>query len=186
MDYDTIYLETQEQMDKALQHAVIEFGKLHTGKATPAMLEGLPVDVEAYGTTMPIRDMAAITSPDARTLQVQPWDKQTAGPIERAIRNAGLGFNPVVRGPAIIVPVPELSGERRRELAKIASHLAEEGRVGVRKARHNAMDQLKKLKAEVSEDDIKRYEKEVQEMTDDHVKKINDALEAKEKELLTV
>lgn len=186
MDYETIFLEAQENMDKAFKHVVLEFGKLHTGKATPAMIEGLMVEVESYGTTMPVREMAAISTPDARTLLIQPWDKATAGPIERAIRNAGLGFNPVVRGPGIIVPVPELSGDRRRDLAKVASHLAEEGRVGIRKARHVALDELKKLKSEISEDDIKRHEKEIQEETDAHVKKIGDALEAKEKELLTV
>lgn len=186
MDYDTLYLETQELMDKAIQHTLHEFAKLHTGKATPAMLEGLPVEVEAYGSTMALREIAAVTAPDSRTLSIQPWDKATGGPIEKAIRNAGLGFNPIVRGTNILVPVPELSGERRRELVKIASTLAEEGRVSVRQARHHAMDQLKKMKSEVSEDDIKRYEKEIQEETDNHVKKINDALHAKEEELLKV
>lgn len=188
MDYETILLEAQELMDKAVQHTLYEFSTIHTGKATPAMIENLPVHVEAYGTSMSLRELGAITTPDNHTLQVQPWDKTTAGAIDKAIRGANLGLNPISRGPTLLVPIPELSGDRRKELVKIASNHAEDGRVSVRQARHHAMDQLKKLKAEghVSEDDIKRYEKEVQEETDEHVKKINEALEAKEKELLEV
>jgi ribosome recycling factor len=188
MDYETILLEAQELMDKALQHTLHEFSTIHTGKATPAMIENLPVHVEAYGTSMALRELGAITTPDNHTLQVQPWDKTTAGAIDKAIRSANLGLNPISRGPTLLVPIPELSGDRRKELVKIAANHAEDGRVSVRQARHHAMDQLKKLKAEghVSEDDIKRHEKEVQEETDGHVKKINEALEAKEKELLEV
>lgn len=185
-DIETILLETTEMMDKSVQHTVHEFAKIHTGKATPAMLENLPVDIEAYGTSMAIREIAAITAPDNRTLQITPWDKGTQGPIERAIRNAGLGLNPLSRGTTILVPIPELSGDRRRELVKITSHLAEEGRISVRQARHHAMDRLKAIKAEISEDDYKRYEKEIQEETDAHVKRINSAFEAKEQELLKV
>lgn len=188
MDYETILLETQDLMEKAVEHTLREFSNIHTGKATPAMIENLPVHVEAYGTNMALRELAAITTPDSHTLQVQPWDKSTAGPIEKAIRSAGLGLNPVTRGAGIIVPIPELSGERRREMVKIAAGHAEDGRVSIRKARHHAMDLLKKLKAEghESEDDIKRYEKEVQEETDKSVKRVNDALESKEQDLLKV
>ena len=188
MDYETILLETQELMEKAVEHTLREFSNIHTGKATPAMIENLSVPVESYGTSMALRELAAITTPDSHTLQVQPWDKSTAEPIEKAIRSANLGLNPVTRGAGIIVPIPELSGERRREMVKMAASHAEEGRVSIRKARHHAMDQLKKLKAEghVSEDDIKRHEKEIQDETDKSVKSVNEALESKEKELLTV
>lgn len=188
MDYETILLETQDMMEKAVQHTRREFANIHTGKATPAMIENISVHVEAYGTNMALRELAAITTPDSHTLQVQPWDKGTSGPIEKAIRAANLGLNPITRGAGIIVPIPELSGERRREMVKMAASHAEDGRVSIRKVRHQAMDLLKKLKAEghESEDNIKRYEKEVQEETDKSVKAINDALEAKEKELLTV
>lgn len=188
MDYETILLETQEMMEKTVQHTRREFANIHTGKATPAMIENLPVHVEAYGTNMALRELAAITTPDNHTLQVQPWDKGTSGPIEKAIRAANLGLNPITRGAGILVPIPELSGERRREMVKMAAGHAEDGRVSIRKARHHAMDLLKKLKAEghESEDNIKRYEKEIQEETDKSVKAINEALEAKEKELLTV
>ncbi|MGA1205270.1 MAG: ribosome recycling factor [Opitutales bacterium] len=188
MDYETIILEAQEMMDSAVKHTLHEFSNLHTGKATPAMIENVPVYVESYGTNMAIRELGAITTPDLHTLQVTPWDKSTSGAIEKAIREANLGLNPIARGATILVPIPELSGDRRRDLVKMASSHAEEGRVSIRQARHHAMDQLKKLKADghVSEDDIKRHEKEIQEETDSHVKKINEALEAKEKELLTI
>lgn len=188
MDYETILLETQELMDKALRHTLHEFSNLHTGKATPAMIENLHVHVESYGTSMSLRELAAITTPDLHTLQVQPWDKGTQGAIEKAIREANLGLNPIARGSTILVPIPELSGDRRRDLVKMAASHAEEGRISVRKARHQAMDQLKQMKSEghVSEDDIKRYEKEIQEETDQYVEKINKALEAKEKDLLQV
>ncbi|MGC9451396.1 MAG: ribosome recycling factor [Oceanipulchritudo sp.] len=188
MDYETILLETQEMMDKAVEHTLHEFSNIHTGKATPAMIENISVHVESYGTTMAIRELGAITTPDLHTLQVTPWDKGTSGAIEKAIREANLGLNPIARGATILVPIPELSGDRRKELVKMAASHAEEGRVSVRQARHHAMDELKKLKTDghVSEDDIKRHEKEIQEETDGHVAKINEALEKKEKDLLTV
>lgn len=188
MDYETILLETQDSMDKALKHTLHEFSNIHTGKATPAMIENVPVWVEAYGANMAIRELGAITTPDNHTLQITPWDKGTSGAIDKAIRGANLGLNPLSRGSTILVPIPELSGDRRKELVKVAAGHAEDGRVAVRQIRHHALDQLKKLKTEghVSEDDIKRHEKEIQEETDSHVQRINDALAAKEKELLTV
>jgi ribosome recycling factor len=188
MDWETILLEAQELMDKAVNHTMHEFTNIHTGKATPAMIENIAVHVESYGTNMAIRELGAITTPDLHTLQVQPWDKGTSGAIEKAIREANLGLNPIARGATILVPIPELSGDRRKELVKMAASHAEEGRVSVRQARHHAMDGLKGLKAEghVSEDDIKRHEKEIQDETDAHVKTINDALQEKEKELLAV
>lgn len=188
MDYETILLETQELMSKALAHTLNEFSNIHTGKATPAMIENISVHIEAYGSNMAIRELGAITTPDNHTLQVQPWDKGTSGAIEKAIRGANLGLNPIARGPTILIPIPELSGDRRKEMVKIAANHAEDGRISVRKARHQAMDQLKKLKADghVSEDDIKRHEKEIQEETDSHVARINEALALKEQELLKV
>lgn len=188
MDFDEIMLETEEKMEKALNHTLHEFSTLHTGKATPAMIESLQVPVEAYGTSMALRELAAITTPDSRTLSVQPWDKNTAKAIEKAIRNANLGFNPVARGNTVIIPVPELSGDRRRDLTKICSAHAEDGRVSIRQARHDAMDGIKKIKADghESEDNIKIFEKEVQALTDKYVERINEAYQAKEKELLQV
>lgn len=188
MDWETILLEVQEMMDKAVNHALHEFANIHTGKATPAMIENIQVFVESYGSNMAIRELGAITTPDLHTLQVQPWDKGTSPAVEKAIREAGLGLNPISRGATVLIPIPELSGDRRKELVKMAASHAEEGRVSVRQARHHAMDELKKLKADghVSEDDIKRHEKDIQEETDNHVKSINEALESKEKELLAV
>lgn len=188
MDFDDILLEAQDSMDKAVQHALHEFASIHTGKATPSMVDGVQVHVEAYGTSMPVRDLGAVTTPDARSIQITPWDKSVSGAIEKAIRAAGLGLNPVSRGTVIFVPVPELSGERRKDLVKVAAGHAEEGRISVRKARQAAMDALKTLKAEghTSEDDIKRHEQEIQKETDAHVEKINEALKAKEGELLKV
>lgn len=188
MDFETIILEAEELMDRAVKHTFHEFTNIHTGKATPAMIENISVRVESYGTSMAIKELGAITTPDLHTLQVTPWDKGTSGAVEKAIREANLGLNPISRGATILVPIPELSGDRRRELVKMAASHAEEGRISVRKARHHAMDLLKKLKTDghVSEDDVKRHEKEVQDMTDLHVTQINVALEAKEKDLLTV
>lgn len=188
MDYEEIYLEAQEGMDSAVNHTLAEFRNLHTGKASPSMIDGIQVHVEAYGTSMPIRDLGAVTTPDARTITVTPWDKTVLTAIEKTIRAANLGFNPSVRGNIIYVPVPELSGERRREMVKMAGVHAEAGRVAVRKARQQAMDALKALKAEghTSEDDIKRFEKEIQDETDAHVEKINQALKDKEADLLKV
>jgi ribosome recycling factor len=188
MDFDEILLEAQDSMDKVLRHTLHEFSSIHTGKATPAMVDHVAVHIEAYGTSMPVRDLAAVTTPDARTIQITPWDRSTITPIEKAIRSAGLGLNPATKGTTIYVPVPELSGDRRREMVKMAAAHAEDGRVGVRKARHDAMEALKKLKAEghTSEDDIKRFETEIQKETDAHVEKINVALKAKEADLLQV
>ena len=188
MDFETIYLETQDLMEKAVSHTTQEFSKIHTGKATPSMIENLNVHVEAYGTSMALKEISAITTPDSRTLQVQPWDKSTLEAINKAIRTANLGLNPIARGANILVPIPELSGDRRKELVKMASSHAEDGRISVRKARHFAMDSLKKFKEEesVSEDDIKRHEKDIQDETDQSIEKINKALEAKEKELLSI
>src|SRR5690554_173472 len=112
MDYDEILLEAQEGMDNALKHTLAEFQKLHTGKATPAMVDSLQVYVEAYGSAMPIRELGAVTTPDSRTIQIQPWDRSTLTPIEKTIRSANLGLNPSVRGTMVFVPVPELSGDR--------------------------------------------------------------------------
>jgi ribosome recycling factor len=136
---------------------------------------------------MKLRDVAAITTPDARTIQIQPWDKSTAQPIEKALIDAKLGITPVVNGELIRMPIPELSGERREELCKMAQGFAENSRIGIRASRKEAMDALKEAqKNGLPEDDFKRSEKEVQKNTDDAVTKINQALAAKEKDLRTV
>lgn len=186
MDEDDIFLNFEEAIEKATEHASREFSAVNTGKANPQMVEGIMV--EAYGSHMAIRDMAAISTPDPRTIAVTPWDKSTLQAIEKAIQTSSIGITPAIMGDVIRLPLPELTGERRQELVKFVSKHAEDARVGVRKARHDAMDSIKKLQKEgsISEDDLKRCEKEIQTGTDDGIKKINDLLAAKEKDLLTV
>ena len=172
-------------MNKSIDHVTHEFSTLHTGKANSSMVENITVDV--YGSSMKLRDVAAITTPDARTIQIQPWDKSTAQPIEKALIDAKLGITPIVNGELIRMPIPELSGERREELCKMAQGFAENSRIGIRASRKEAMDALKEAqKNGLPEDDFKRSEKEVQKNTDDAVTKINQALAAKEKDLRTV
>ncbi|MDA7822373.1 ribosome recycling factor [Opitutales bacterium] len=172
-------------MKKSVDHVLNEFATLHTGKANPSLVEGVTVDV--YGSSMKLRDVAAITTPDARTLQIQAWDKGTVGPIEKALIDAKLGISPVVTGELIRLPVPELSGERREELCKMAQGYAENGRIGIRASRKDGLDALKSLQKDgLPEDDFKRAEKDVQKMTDDMVNQINQAVTAKEADLRKV
>jgi ribosome recycling factor len=185
METDSIFNKMNQDMNKSIDHVTHEFSTLHTGKANSSMVENITVDV--YGSSMKLRDVAAITTPDARTIQIQPWDKSTAQPIEKALIDAKLGITPIVNGELIRMPIPELSGERREELCKMAQGFAENSRIGIRASRKEAMDALKEAqKNGLPEDDFKRSEKEVQKNTDDAVTKINQALAAKEKDLRTV
>ncbi len=181
-----ILTELQARMKKSLDHTLHEFGTIRTGKASPAMVEG--VMVEAYGTAMRLRDCAAITTPDARLIQITPWDKSIIRNVEKALQTANLGINPIVDGGIIRMPLPELSRERRQEFVKVAHKLAEEGRVSVRNSRHEAMETAKRQQKEgkLSEDDARRIEKEIQVATDRSMKDIDTHLAAKEKELTTV
>ncbi len=178
--------EAQARMKKAVEHTLHEFSTIHTGKASPAMVES--VMVEAYGSMMPLKGCAAITTPDPRMIQIQPWDKGLTRAIEKALQMANIGVNPVVDGQVIRLPFPELSKERRQEFVKTAHRLAEEGRVAVRHVRRDAMEATKKLKKDgkISEDDEKRLEKDVQTATDKSIKDIDAHLAHKEKDLMTV
>lgn len=185
METDSIFSKLKEDMQKSVDHVLNEFATLHTGKANPSMVEGVTVDV--YGSSMKLRDVAAITTPDQRTLQIQAWDKGTVSPIEKALIDAKLGINPVVTGELIRLPIPELSGERREELCKMAQGYAENGRIGVRASRKDGLDALKALQKDgLPEDDFKRAEKDVQKLTDDMVNQINQAVTAKESDLRKV
>ena len=185
MELDAIFTKLKEDMGKPVEHVLQEFSKLHTGKASTTMVEN--IDVTAYGSTMKLRDMAAITTPDLRTIQIQPWDKSVVGDIEQALLSSKIGITPLVAGEVIRLPIPELSGERREELCKSAQAMAEHGRVGVRGARKEALDNLKSAQKDgLSEDDFKRAEKNVQEETDAHVGRINDSLAVKESDLRQV
>ncbi len=178
--------EMQVKMKKALDFVLHEFSSIHTGKASPLMVEG--VFVEIYGSQMRIKDCAAITTPDARLIQIQPWDKGAVQAIIKGIQQANLGLNPSVDGNVVRIPLPELSRERRQEFVKVANRMAEEGRVQMRNVRRDTMDALKKAQKDgkMSEDDLKRAEKDVQTATDKMIKEINDHLAKKEKELTAV
>ncbi len=174
--------EAQTKMKKAVDHTLHEFSSIHTGKATPAMVEG--VMVEAYGSMMRIKDCAAITTPDARMISIQPWDKGVTQAIVKGIQMANIGLNPTVDGNIVRIGLPEMSRERRQEFVKVAHRLAEEGRVHVRNVRRDVMESVKKAK--LPEDDAKRTEKEIQTLTDKSIEDINKHLASKEKELLAV
>jgi ribosome recycling factor len=176
--------KAREQMEKAVEAVAREFASVRTGKATPALLD--TVRVEAYGTHVPLNQVATVTAPEPRLLVVQPWDKGLVGAVERAIRSADLGLNPATDGAVIRVPIPPLTEERRRELVKLLHKMAEEGRVSVRHARQVAKEALEKARreGELSEDDERRHLKELQKETDEHIGRIDEMLKAKEKEVL--
>jgi ribosome recycling factor len=174
--------DAQAKMKKAVDYTLHEFSSIHTGKATPAMVEG--VMVEAYGSQMRLKECAAISTPDARLILIQPWDVSLIKAVEKGLQAANLGINPIVDGKAVRVPLPEMSRERRQEFVKTANRQAEEGRVHVRNVRRDALEAAKKAK--LPEDDSKRLEKDIQTSTDKAIKDINDHLAHKEKELLTV
>lgn len=177
-----ILTETQAKMKKAVDHTLHEFSSIHTGKATPAMVETVMVD--AYGTQTPLKQCAAISTPDARLIQIQPWDISIMKSIIKGIQEANLGFNPVPDGKVIRIPLPEMSRERRMDFVKTAHKLAEEGRVHVRNVRRDILEVLKKAK--LPEDESKRLEKDVQTATDKSIKEINDHLAHKEQDLMKV
>jgi ribosome recycling factor len=171
-----------EKMDQAIEHTIHEFAGVRTGRANAGLLNR--VNVDYYGTTTPLQQLASFSVPEARMLIVQPYDKSSIPAIERAIAEADLGLNPSNDGNIIRLAFPSLTEERRRELIKVVHRLAEDGRVAVRNVRHNAKDSIEA--EDVSEDDIYRAEKMLQELTDKHVASIDDALARKEEELLEV
>jgi len=166
---------------EALKH---DLSGLRTGRANTALLE--PITVEVYGSHMPLTSVATISAPEPRMLSVQVWDKSNVGPVDKAIRSAGLGLNPIVDGQNVRLPIPDLTEERRKELAKIAGQYAEKARIAARNVRRDGMDNLKtdEKKGEISEDERKRAETEVQKLTDATIADIDAAAQAKEKEIL--
>ena len=173
-------------MQKALDHTTHEFSTLNTGKANPSMVESLVI--KCYDSSMKLLEVAAITTPDHRTIRIEPWDKSVIKEIEKAVQSANLGLNPVIDGGIIRCPIPELSKERRQDLVKVAGQQSEEGRIGIRAARRDGLDVIKKSQkaGDISEDDSKRLEKEIQKITDNFTKQINDLLQNKEKDLMKV
>lgn len=186
MALDEILLEAEEKMEKTEHVVVNEFAGVRTGKASASIVENILV--ESYGSQMRIRELAGITTPEPRTLAIQPWDASTIQHIEKAIQKANLGLSPAVQGKVIRIFFPELSQERRQEFVKIIKKMAEDGRVAVRHVRRDAMDQLKKHAHDsgVTEDEVKQAEKDLQKATDDYIAKIDKHFAAKEKELMTV
>lgn len=177
--------ETKEAMEKAVSHTESELTKIRAGKAMPSMLDGIQVDY--YGSMMPLNQVSNVNTPDARTIMIQPWEKSMLQPIEKAIMEANLGFNPQNDGNVIRIPVPPLTEERRKELVKKIRNEAEQGKISVRNIRKEANEKIKKLSKEhVSEDEIKDGEAEVQKLTDQHIASIDRHIEAKEKEIMTV
>ncbi|AIT79306.1 ribosome recycling factor [Novosphingobium pentaromativorans] len=180
--YDKADLE--RRMHGAVESFKHDLSGLRTGRANTALLE--PINVEVYGAMMPIVQVATISAPEPRLLSVQVWDKSNIGPVEKAIRSAGLGLNPINDGNTLRLPIPDLTEERRKELAKLAGQYAEKARVAIRNVRRDGMETLKadENKKEISEDERKRSEAEVQKLTDEQIKAVDDALAHKEKEIL--
>jgi ribosome recycling factor len=166
---------------EALKHDLVG---LRTGRASTSLLD--PVNVTVYGSNMPLNQVATVSVPEPRLISVQVWDKSNVGPVDKAIRSAGLGLNPIVDGQTLRLPIPDLTEERRKELAKLASQYAEKARIAVRNVRRDGMDALKadEKKGEISEDERKRHETEVQKLTDSTIAELDAAAQAKEKEIL--
>jgi len=177
--------DLERRMDGALHALRTEFASLRTGRASGAMLD--PIQVEAYGTTMPLNQCATINVPEPRMLTVNVWDKGLIGAVEKALRTSALGINPVVEGTLMRLPIPELNEERRRELTKVAGQYAEGARVAIRNVRRDGMNQIKKADAQgMSENEQKIYHDEIQELTDAAIKKVDETLAAKQEEIMQV
>lgn len=183
---EKVYKETKERMQKSVESVISEMQTVRTGKASPHLLDH--VKVEAYGSAMPLNQLATVNAPEPRLLTVQVFDKGTVGDVVKAIHKADLGLNPAVDGNLIRLAIPQLNEERRMELVKHCKTIAENGRVAIRNIRRDANDQLKKMQKdkELSEDQEADGHDEVQKMTDDLIKEIDAALEKKEKELMEV
>ena len=180
--YDKADLE--RRMKGAVESLRHDLGGLRTGRANTTLLD--PVMVTVYGSNMPLNQVATVSAPEPRLLSVQVWDKTNIGPVEKAIRSAGLGLNPINDGNTLRLPIPDLTEERRKELAKLAHQYAEKARIAIRNVRRDGMDNLKadENKKEISEDERKRHETEVQKLTDDMIKAADDVASAKEQEIL--
>jgi ribosome recycling factor len=185
-DLNTLKQDLTRRMDGALETLRREFAGLRTGRASPALLE--PVRVEAYGSEVPIPQVGTIGVPEPRMITVQVWDRTLVGAVERAIRDSGLGLNPMSDGQLVRVPIPQLTEERRNELAKAAGRYAEGARVAVRGVRRDGNDQIKNFekKHEISEDDVRTWSEDVQKLTDQYIKRIDESLVEKERDIRQV
>lgn len=186
MSTETVLLDTESHMEKSIDFLMHEFAAIRTGKASPTLVE--TIDVHTYGSSMKLKQLALITSPEARLLIIQPFDAGTLKDIEKALLESKIGITPAIDGKIIRLRIPELSEERRKDLVRTVGKLAEEGRVRIRSSRRDAMDAIKKLQkaGTITEDDLERGEKEVQKLTDKFVASIDKHVEHKEAELMTI
>ena len=180
-DMKSIQADAREKMNKAIEAFENNLSVLRTGRANPGILKKIVVDY--YGSQVPIDQVASITTPDARTLVITPWDRGALNPIEKAIRDSDLGLNPNNKGDMIFISIPALTEERRKEMVKNAKSYAEEARISIRNVRKSALDEVKKLD-DLGEDEVKRAEAEVQKITDEYVKKVDEVFDRKEAEIL--
>lgn len=188
MSSDEIEIDTDDlerRMKGALDSLRHEFASLRTGRASASMID--PITVDAYGSTTPINQVGTVNVPEPRMVTINVWDKALVGKVEKAIRESGLGINPQLNGTIIMLPIPELNEERRKELTKVAAGYAEQARVAVRNVRRDGMDQIKKAKTKgMAEDDQKFWESSVQELTDKAIAEVDKALESKQAEIMQV
>jgi ribosome recycling factor len=186
MPEDTLLKDLRRRMDGALEVLRKEFGGLRTGRASASLLE--PITVGAYGGTVPLNQLANVSVPEPRMITVQVWDRAMVKAVDKAIREAGLGLNPQTEGQVIRVPIPDLNEERRRELTRVTAKYAEQARVSVRNIRRDGVELLRRREkdAEISQDQQRKLQQEVQHLTDDYVKRIDEALAQKDREILQV
>jgi ribosome recycling factor len=183
---EALVKETSARMERSIEAFRKELGKVRTGRASFSLLDGVKVDY--YGTLTPLQQVGTLSVPESRLITVTPWDTKMIGPIEKAIQGSGLGLNPSSDGKTVRIPIPPLTEERRKELAKVVRKMGEDARVAVRNVRREAIEKLKERekKKEISEDVVKRGQERIQKETDAHVKKIDDILKSKEQEILEV
>jgi len=186
MPLKKVFDEMESKMKKTLEHLHTELAGIHTGKASAALVENIKADY--YGTPTRLKELAGISTPEARLIVIQPWDAGAVAEIDKAIKKSNMGFNPTVEGKLLRIRIPELSEERRRELDKIVKKIAEDGRIAVRNERRDANERIKKLQKEhsITEDEMFKWEKKVQDKTDETIKEIDKVLAGKEKEILQV
>jgi ribosome recycling factor len=183
---EALVKDTSARMERSIEAYRKELGKVRTGRASFSLLDGVKVDY--YGTPTPLQQVGTLSIPESRLITVTPWDTKMIGPIEKAIQGSGLGLNPSSDGKTVRIPIPPLTEERRKELAKVVRKMAEDARVAVRNVRREAIEKLKdrEKKKEISEDVVKRGQERIQKETDAHVKKIDEILKSKEQEILEV
>lgn len=186
MDIETLQLDAEERMEKALASLERDFAKLRTGRASTALVEDLKVDY--YGTPTPIQQLASIAVPDSRTITIQPWDRNAFGPVEKAILKSDLGLTPMNDGRLIRISIPPLTEERRKELTKISKKYTEDAKIALRNIRRDANESLKKLEKDkaISSDELKKAMDDIQKLTDSYVKKADAKAQVKEKEIMDI